>query len=66
MKITAISYCQYHQLWTELKSLFLHAPYFFVAQQKSAVTKNQHSDKDEETRRHQLSSPPATSRCPVT
>jgi hypothetical protein len=24
---------------TELKSLFLHAPYFFVAQQKSAITK---------------------------
>jgi hypothetical protein len=39
MKNAAISDRQYRQLLTELKSLFLHAPYFFVAQQKSAVTK---------------------------
>jgi hypothetical protein len=37
-----------------------------VAQPKSAVEKNQHSDKDEEIHRHQPSSPAATSRCPFT
>jgi NADPH-dependent 7-cyano-7-deazaguanine reductase QueF len=39
-----------------------------VSQQKeSAIKKNQHSDKnDEEIRNHQLSSPAATSLCPVT
>jgi hypothetical protein len=41
-------------------------PIFFVAQQKSAVIKNQHSDKYEEIRRHQPSSPATTSHCPVT
>jgi hypothetical protein len=39
---------------------------FFVAQQKSAVRKNQHSDKnDEKIRRHQPSSPATTSLSPV-
>ncbi len=36
-------------------------------QQKSAIRKNQHSEKnDEEVRHHQPSSPAATSLCPVT
>jgi hypothetical protein len=39
---------------------------FFVAQQKAAVIKNQHSDNDKEIRCHQPSSIAATSRCPVT
>ncbi len=37
-----------------------------MAQQKSAVRKKQHSDKDEEICRHQLSPPATTSHCPVT
>jgi hypothetical protein len=36
-------------------------------QNKSAVRKNQHSEKnDEEIRHHQLSSPATTSLCPIT
>jgi hypothetical protein len=38
----------------------------FVTQPKSAVQKNQHSDKDKEIRRHQPSSPATASRCQVT
>jgi hypothetical protein len=41
-------------------------PNFFMAQQKSAVRKNQHFDKHKEIRHHQPSSPTTTSRCPVT
>jgi hypothetical protein len=37
-----------------------------VAQQKSAVIKNQHSDKEEEIRCHQQSFPATTSCYPVT
>jgi hypothetical protein len=39
---------------------------FFVTQPKSAVEKNQHSDKDKEICRHQPSSPAAASHCPFT
>ncbi len=35
----------------------------FVTQPKSAINKNQHSDKDEEIRRHQ---PSSARSCPVT
>jgi hypothetical protein len=45
----------------------LYIPYFGVTTKKSAVRKNQHSEKnDEEIRHHQPSSPTATSLCPVT
>jgi hypothetical protein len=52
--------------WTKHQIVRIARTLIFVAQQKSAVIKKQHSDKDEEICRHQPSSPATTSRCPVT
>jgi hypothetical protein len=48
------------------KSQKLHTTNFCVAQPKSALERNQHSDEDKEIRHHQPSSPVTASRCPVT